>query len=327
MKQLLSWLYEFNRGERIGVYSLVIVISLLIVVRCLLPFVKVKYSMVQVVPDFELYKINEEPRRNTELVMEKMPASIGQGKRTEKKQESIKHGQRNKYELRNTSARMKEYELFSFDPNTLDSTGFVSLGLSNFVIKNIMKWRSTGAKFTKPKTFSKVFGLSDQKFEVLLPFITIPKHKEKEKRDWNVNSSFDQKSTLNINLNSATAQELKKIKGIGEVLSTRIVKYRNMLGGFHNTNQIKEVYGISDSLALALKEQLYISNEPIKIYVNTLQQDSLTKHPYINWKTAKSLCRYRTHHGNYHSINDLYQVKAIDSNLVLKLKPYLSFVE
>src|SRR5690606_33714388 len=45
-------------------------------------------------------------------------------------------------------------------------------------------------------------------------------------------------------LNTATAEELKSVNGIGDKLSARIVKFRDRLGGFLVDSQLYDVYGL-----------------------------------------------------------------------------------
>ena len=47
-----------------------------------------------------------------------------------------------------------------------------------------------------------------------------------------------------ININTATAQELCSLPGIGEVLAKRIIEYRQAHGSFKNTGAIMNVSGI-----------------------------------------------------------------------------------
>lgn len=49
-----------------------------------------------------------------------------------------------------------------------------------------------------------------------------------------------------ININTATAKELTALDGIGEILSQRIVDYRNTHGAFKQIEDIKNVSGIGD---------------------------------------------------------------------------------
>ena len=50
-----------------------------------------------------------------------------------------------------------------------------------------------------------------------------------------------------INLNTATVDELDELPGIGEVLASRIVEYRDLFGPFSSVDQLIEVEGISQT--------------------------------------------------------------------------------
>ncbi len=64
-----------------------------------------------------------------------------------------------------------------------------------------------------------------------------------------------------INLNSATKEELMRIDGIGEVLATRVIGYREKIGVFRDVNQIKNVEGIGDKMFESIKKYLSIEQE------------------------------------------------------------------
>lgn len=49
-----------------------------------------------------------------------------------------------------------------------------------------------------------------------------------------------------INLNTATAEELMTIKGIGETYARRIIEFRDAIGGFTYMEQLKEVEGVGE---------------------------------------------------------------------------------
>ncbi len=51
-----------------------------------------------------------------------------------------------------------------------------------------------------------------------------------------------------ININSATQQELQKLKGVGPALASRIIAYREEIGRFDNIDEIKHIKGIGDKL-------------------------------------------------------------------------------
>lgn len=59
-----------------------------------------------------------------------------------------------------------------------------------------------------------------------------------------------------LDINSASADELCDLPGIGEVLASRIIEYRDELGGFTEISQLTEVKGIGDSLLENISEYI-----------------------------------------------------------------------
>ena len=60
-----------------------------------------------------------------------------------------------------------------FDPNTADSTTFLSLGLPSWMIKNILHYRHKQGKFRHPEDFRKIYGLTEEQYQTLHPYIQI----------------------------------------------------------------------------------------------------------------------------------------------------------
>ena len=150
----------------------------------------------------------------------------------------------------------------------------------------------------------------------------IPKVQVQKKRNNKVYAK--EVTSLIVDINTADSTEFRKLSGIGEVYSSRIVRYRNWLGGFHHTNQILEVYGIDSALYSTLEPNLTVSTNSIKkININSCTWKSLSSHPYISKKVASSIVKYREHHGDYKSLNDLKLIPLIDEELLRKIAFYL----
>lgn len=130
-----------------------------------------------------------------------------------------------------------------------------------------------------------------------------------------------------FNINEVDTVALKKIRGIGSVLSARIVKYRDLLGGFVNTSQYREVYGLKDSIVWALDSLALIDEkfQPERININLVSEWGLSKHPYINKTQARALINYKNQHGDFKSLKELFKVKLLDSATVFRLSPYLNY--
>ncbi len=59
---------------------------------------------------------------------------------------------------------------------------------------------------------------------------------------------------LLINLNTATSGELESLPGIGPVIASRIIEFREKRGGFRRIEELLAVPGISERRWLVLRE-------------------------------------------------------------------------
>ena len=63
-----------------------------------------------------------------------------------------------------------------------------------------------------------------------------------------------------LNLNTATKEELMQIKGIGEITATKIVEYRDAIGGFTSLEQLMEIDGIGEKKFAAWSRYLTLED-------------------------------------------------------------------
>ncbi|HXU38044.1 MAG TPA: helix-hairpin-helix domain-containing protein [Blastocatellia bacterium] len=61
-----------------------------------------------------------------------------------------------------------------------------------------------------------------------------------------------------VNLNAATARELKDLPGIGEVMAQRIIDYRDRHGSFRRTEDVIIIQGISEKKYRAIAGRICI---------------------------------------------------------------------
>jgi DNA uptake protein ComE-like DNA-binding protein len=89
--------------------------------------------------------------------------------------------------------------------------------------------------------------------------------------------------------------------------------------------QLKEVYGISDSSYKQLLPYIdFVADlELLEINANTVVE--LRRHPYISYRQAKSIVSYRRMHGPFNHVGDLHKIHNLDSSWLNKVEPYLSF--
>lgn len=217
-------------------------------------------------------------------------------------------------------------ELFTFDPNQVSKTQLITLGFSDRSATNLIRYRESGGGFRVKSDLNKIYGVSEAYLTEIWKFIDLPETiatppAEKEPITGKATSGS---SDLKLEINTVSAEELQQIRGIGPVLSERIVKFRDRLGGFYASEQLGEVYGLSPEVLSTLKEAIFIRNEVKKINLNTDSASHLYSHPYIDYKLAGTIVNYRTQHGKFEYVEDLRAIKIISDSLYQKIYPYLS---
>ncbi|MCB0375123.1 MAG: helix-hairpin-helix domain-containing protein [Sinomicrobium sp.] len=239
-------------------------------------------------------------------------------------------------ELKTTEKSVEqETALFPFDPNRSEPEELLRLGLDEKVVRNLVKYRDKGGRFHQAADLQKIYGLTAEDFERLQAFIKIEKPANEagtEIVEVTEGSSPDAKpasynslTPLMIDINKATAEEWQTLHGIGPVLSGRIVKFRDKLGGFTQIEQVAETFGLPDSTFQSIEGKLTLSPLLRKLSINTIDPEVLKTHPYIRWQQANVIVAYRKEHGPFKDLEDLRKVRALPAEVIDKIAPYLEF--
>lgn len=125
-----------------------------------------------------------------------------------------------------------------------------------------------------------------------------------------------------IDVNTADTSILKKIPGIGSVISRNIVNYRNRLGGFYNTAQLLEVQYVDSTL---LKWFEVKSDVFRKIKINKAGIDELRSHPYMDFYKAKAIIDFRRKRGSIDGMSQISMFGEFTEEDIDKLSHYFSF--
>ncbi|MBD1431668.1 helix-hairpin-helix domain-containing protein [Sphingobacterium sp. DN00404] len=227
------------------------------------------------------------------------------------------------------SHNLAEKPSFSFDPNNLPAEKWKMLGFTERQIQVIKNYESKGGRFRTKADVAKMYVVSDEDFKRLEPYILLPETLPAQPRQVAFSpEKAPEPSTrkLWIDLSTADTTTLKEIQGIGSVLASRIVKFRDALGGFHRVDQVKEVYGVSEEQFLKMESSLTLGDNAVeKLAINQLSVDKLAQHPYISRKEATHIVRYREQHGAFGSLADLEEMYALNDDFLRKIAPYLDF--
>lgn len=226
--------------------------------------------------------------------------------------------------------------LAPFEPNLADSIELLHLGLPSYVVNNVIKYRQKGGRFSTPESFARIYGLTEEKFKELKPYIYISKDfikkpeqrkflQERPKREHKMDSlpkPFKYPEGTLVDVNAADTTELKKIPGIGSGIARRIVAYRNRLGGFYSLEQLNEVEFVSADLFKWFKLE---SDSIRKLPINRVGLDQLRAHPYINFYQAKVIVEYRRKRGEIKSLSQLSLYEEFTEKDLKRLSAYVSF--
>lgn len=245
---------------------------------------------------------------------------------------------RNSSNSRSSSIPSRSVERFPFDPNTADSTQLRRLGLQNWQIRNIYKFRAAGGIYRKPLDFARLYGLTVKEYRELEPYIRISSDYLPAAtlvKEASVPTSVPRRDTMKVRhypekiseakhiiLNTADTTELMKVPGIGPYFARKIVAYGRRLGGYVSVSQLDEIENFPvDSKRFFVIE----GSAPQKLNVNKLSLNELKRHPYINFFMARTITDYRRLHGALHSLNDLRLTRDFPPEVIARLEPYVEF--
>ena len=240
----------------------------------------------------------------------------------------------------------KVYKNFNFDPNTASVAQLEELGLPKFIAERIEKYRSKGGKFRKKEDLAKIYGVLPETYERLEPFITLPSAENESSLtpqaeivdrassstaniaankapEASIKPTFA-KQPVKFDLNTGDTTDLKKISGIGSGYAKRIIKFRDMLGGFTSPEQVKETFGLPPEVVDELLKYGFVKSGIKRLKINTLAAADF-KHPYLKPYIAKAIIAYREQHGAFKSAEDLKQIKVLNEATIAKILPYLEF--
>lgn len=311
--------FFFNRTQRIGIIVLVIILFVVIVANILIPKLHKSES------SFGKYESRDYKEFYSTLMSRDSLRKAERETQYNNWQNSFGN---NNYA--NSSYNKKatfEYSLFNFDPNTADSATLVKLGIKPFIASNILKFRSKGGKFRSIESFAKTYGLSEEKFEELKPYISIAISETTITKADSI-KQINEKNTFTgtLDLNSADTTSLMQIKGIGRGYARAIVRFRVQAGGYVDKAQLMELPHMTQERYNSIEQYFTINNALVKrINVNIASVDRLKAHPYLNFYQAKALYEYRRKKGKLKNIDELKQLEEFDHQTINKIKPYLQF--
>lgn len=224
----------------------------------------------------------------------------------------------------------EEYpKIYPFNPNFITDFKGYKLGMSVAEIDRLLAFRKTNQYVNSAKEFQAVTKVSDSLLQVIAPYFKFPEWVTNKKQYVPYEKqNFDKKPKLVVlDINQATSEDLKKVYGIGDGLSERILKEKEKFGSFVSMEQMKAIWGLSPEVVQKLNESFKISSTPNikKININTASIKELSAFPYFRFPISKNIVTYRSMNGEIKNSADLIKIKDFPVDLVNIIVLYLEF--
>lgn len=177
---------------------------------------------------------------------------------------------------------------YLYNPNYLTDFRAYDLGLPLEAVDRLKRYRAQNKVIYSIQAFQEVTQITDSLLFIISPSLKFPK---------SLSNTLEKKTVVKKrDLNTAQAEDLMKVSGIGSVLSKRIVKYRTYLSGFSTPNQCYEVYGLDSLIVKRLFAYFEIQSDPMitKLDINKASFQELEKVPYLTPEEARKIISYRT---------------------------------
>ena len=218
-------------------------------------------------------------------------------------------------------------KIYPFNPNYLTDYKGYMLGMSTAEIDRLLAYRKTNRWINSSEEFQLITQVPDSLMHKISPFLKFPEWAHKSNTTYKMNAE----PLLKVNgpkrdLNTVNAEELQKVKGIGAVLSERIVKYRTKLGGFVGDIQLKDIYGLSAESRKELLQYYTVQTLPDfkKLNINEASVIQLSELPYIDYELAREIVNYKLLHETIHNFEELAKIKGFPSEKIDRIALYLS---
>ena len=222
-----------------------------------------------------------------------------------------------------TTKSMEIPRNFRLNINNADIQSLFILSVPSFLARRWVKYLENGGSFKRVGDVKKLYGMTETLYTNISKYLYIKEAEKKQRKPFLKEDRAFRCKTIDIN--EADSAQWESLYGIGPYLAKRIITFRASLCGFVSVEQVKETYGLRDSVFQSIKPCLTIErNMKPCISINYTNQEGLSKHPYVRYKLARAICLYRENNGLFKHIEDLKKLPNVNDSIYIKLLPYIT---
>jgi DNA uptake protein ComE-like DNA-binding protein len=228
-----------------------------------------------------------------------------------------------------SSSAVKNYPIYPFNPNFISDYKAYKFGMNPTQLNRLRDYRSKNLYVNSAHEFQQVTGVSDALLSKISPYFKFPDWVNKTRKTNAYSRKFASTtpSLIKVDINQATADELKQIKGIGDGFSSRILAARQKLGFFVSMEQLKDIWGLPPEVITQLNNHFLVGELPVidKKNVNNCSLKELMQVPYLNYNIARSILVYRSKNELPLKLEDLTKIERFPVDKINIIALYLEF--
>jgi len=234
-------------------------------------------------------------------------------------------------------------QLFNFNPNIATKKELVQLGIQTNIADRIIKYRTKGGTFRKKQDLKKIYGLSEELFEIVSPYIKIPSVKSSRPKPTKFKKSKTTLRPFRFDPNLVSSKELVTM-GLSSKTAQQIVNYRNKGGRFYKKEDFKKIYSINQEQYQQLEAFIlikapakrpsnktkftpkpYVRTPPKKVDVNKDREEDWQLLKGIGPYYAKKIVEFREKLGGFSSIEQVGSTYNLPDSVFQKIQLHLIY--
>ena len=227
--------------------------------------------------------------------------------------------------VKNEKSAKPSAELVQFRIDTASVEYLASVGFSRKQAEVVVKYRDAIGGITSEQELKACYVVSEEMANRLLPYVIFTEQKFAEENEAKESEKRTENAAL-VEINSADMEALVAVDGIGKKSASEIIKYRELLGGYHSIEQLSELNCVTEENFAKFLSQICCDSCKIKkIDINFAGPKELERHPYVSARTLRRIIKQRQLKGGWSRIEEMTEQNILSEEEAKRLAPYLRF--
>ena len=227
--------------------------------------------------------------------------------------------------VKNEKSAKPSTELVQFRIDTASVEYLASVGFSRKQAEVVVKYRDAIGGITSEQELKACYVVSEEMADRLLPYVIFTEQKSATENEAKELEKRTENAAL-VEINSADMEALVSVDGIGEKSAAEIIKYRELLGGYHSVEQLAELNCVTEENFAKFLSQICCDSCKIKkIDINFAGPKELERHPYVSARTLRRIIKQRQLKGGWSRIEEMTEQNILSEEEAKRLAPYLRF--